>query len=168
MSKTQSLTRGSIYAAVCIVFIYLSTIIPAGRLSFLAAASLVIPLSILTIGIRSSLMVYASTSILSLILLGFRQNVLIYILLFGNFGFVKLYIERIRKLPIELLLKLIYFNAVIFVIYTLYKTLFLNTMYKNFPIYIIVVILEFIFLLYDYIVSLFVLYINRHIIKNLK
>ncbi|NOV89453.1 hypothetical protein BJV85_003364 [Clostridium acetobutylicum] len=113
-------------------------------------------------------MVYASTSILSLILLGFRQNVLIYILLFGNFGFVKLYIERIRKLPIELLLKLIYFNAVIFVIYTLYKTLFLNTMYKNFPIYIIVVILEFIFLLYDYIVSLFVLYINRHIIKNLK
>ncbi|MCR3758821.1 hypothetical protein KYB31_07410 [Clostridium felsineum] len=168
MKKTQSLTRGSIYTAIGVVLIYLSSIIPAGKISFLVAASLVIPLSIVTIGIRNSIMVYITTSILSLVLLGFRQNIIIYIILFGNFGFMKLYIEKLRKLPLEFLLKLIYFNAAIFIIYALYKTLFLSIPYKNLPIYAIIVVLEFVFLLYDYIISLFVFYINRHLTKFLR
>lgn len=168
LSKTQSLTRGSIYTAICVILIYLSTIIPASKLSFLAAAALVIPLSILTIGIKNSLMVYAASSVLSLLLLGFRENVLVYIILFGNFGFVKLYIEKLRKLPFEILLKLIYFNIDVFIVYALYKTLFLRGSYSNLPIYIIVIILEVVFLIYDYAVSLFVVYANKHIIKNLK
>ncbi|PJI07707.1 MULTISPECIES: hypothetical protein [Clostridium] len=168
MSKTQSLTRGSIYTAICVILIYLSTIIPASKLSFLAAAALVIPLSILTIGIRNSLMVYAASSVLSILLLGFRENVLIYIILFGNFGFVKLYIEKLRKLPVEIFLKLIYFNVDIFIIYAVYKTLFLSGSHYDLPLYIILIILEFIFLIYDYAVSLYVVYINKHIIKNLK
>lgn len=168
MNTTKNLTRSSFYTALSVLLIYLSSILPINKLYILAIACCIIPISILTTGVKNSILVYAASSILSFLLLGIKINVFSYIILFGTYGFVKLYIERLRKLYLEIFLKLLFYNAAIFIIFLIYKTLFFNTSNIKLPIYIIILISEPIFLLCDYVITLFISYIHRRFIKNLK
>lgn len=168
MDKTKKLTRSSFYTALSVLLIYLSTIMPVGRLYILAVACCIIPLSILTTDIKYSVLVYTASSILSILLLGIKINVLSYIIFFGIYGFIKLYIEKLRKLYLEIFLKLVFYNASLFIIFIIYKTLFISSSTTKLPIYLIVLISEPIFLLCDYVITLFIDYMNRHFIKNLR
>lgn len=168
MNKVHNLTRGSFFTALSVLIIYLSTIMPVGRLYLLAAACCIIPISILTTGIKNSVLVYAASAILSALLIGLKINVFSYIILFGIYGFVKLYVEKLRKLYIEIFLKLLFYNASIFIIFLIYNTLFINTSNLKLPIYIIILISEPIFLFSDYVITLFISYMNRRFIKNFR
>ncbi|KOF56934.1 MULTISPECIES: hypothetical protein [Clostridium] len=167
MDKTKKLTRSSFYTALSVLIIYLSTIMPVGRLYLLAVACCIIPISILTTDIKHSLLVYVASSMLSILLLGVKINVFSYIIFFGIYGFVKLYIEKLRKLYIEVFLKLVFYNAAVLIIFMIYNALFINTSNIKLPIYLIVLISEPIFLLCDYVITLFIGYMNRHFIKTL-
>lgn len=168
MDKTKKLTRSSFYTALSVLLIYLSTVMPIGRLYILAVACCIIPISILTTNIRYSVLVYAAASLLSVFLLGIKVSVFSYIIFFGIYGFVKLYIEKLRKLYLEIFLKLAFYNAAIFIIFVIYKTLFINTGNIKLPIYLIVLISEPIFLFCDYVITMFIAYMNRHFIKIFK
>lgn len=168
MNTTRNLTRSSFYTALSVLLIYLSTILPINKLYLLGAACCIIPISILSTNIKNSILVYTASSLLSFLLLGIRINVFSYLILFGTYGFAKLYIEKLKKLYLEIFLKLCFYNAAIFIIFLVYKTLFFNTTNIKLPIYAIVLISEPIFLLCDYVITLFISYINRRFIKNFK
>ncbi|SMC23760.1 hypothetical protein SAMN02745134_01976 [Clostridium acidisoli DSM 12555] len=168
MSKSSLLAKGGIYTALSVLCIYLSSIIPTTKLYVLGVASCIIPISILTTNIRNSLIVYAAASILSILLLGIRWNVFAYIIFFGSYGFIKYYIERINKLPLEILLKLIFFNLCMFIIYYIYKLLFMDVLKIKLPLAFAVIAIEFIFLICDYALTLFIAYANRRFIKRLR
>ena len=165
MKKVNNLAKGGIYTALSVICIYLSTIIPTNKLFLLGAASCIIPLSILTTNLRNSLIVYGASSLLSIVL-GLRGAALSYLLFFGSYGFIKYYVERIRKLPMEIALKLAFFNSCLYAIFKLYKMLFIGMLKINIPMYYTVIMLQVIFLIYDYGITVFISYVNTRIIKK--
>jgi hypothetical protein len=165
MNKTSSLAKGGIYTALSIIMIYLANISPTSKITFLAIAAAIIPLSIITTNIKNSTAVFAATSILSL-LLGLRGAAITYILFFGLYGFVKYYIERLRKLPLEWLLKLTFFNISFFSMFFIYKILFLDIPVIKLPVYLLVLVLEAAFIAYDYVMSMIITYISNKFVKS--
>lgn len=149
-----------------LILIYISSVLPASRLFLLAAASVIIPFSIVFTNVKYGLMVYISTSLLAFLLIGVRWNVIIYIVFFGAFGFIKYYIEKIRKLILEYILKLIYFNITLVIIYLVFNVLFTTWAKINISFYLAVIMLQVIFLFYDYFLSVFISYISTRL-KNI-
>lgn len=164
MNKTSSLAKGGMYTALSLIMIYFANILPTSKLTFLAIAASIIPLSILTTDIKNSVAVFAATSILSF-LLGLRGAAITYALFFGLYGFVKYFIEKLRKLPLELAMKLIFFNISFFSIYFIYKAMFLDIPVVKLPIYLIIIVLEIAFIAYDYVMSIIITYINNRFVK---
>jgi hypothetical protein len=165
MNKTLNIARGGLFTALGVLFIYLSTISPTSKIYILGVASCIIPLSILTTTIKNGFFIYLATSLLSLLLVGFKGNVAAYILFFGLYGFAKCYIEKLRNIFLEILLKLVFFNITVGAVYFLYTVFFTDLIKVNIPIYAAVIMLQFVFIAFDYALTLFVSYANRHLHK---
>jgi hypothetical protein len=163
MNKTLNIARGGLFTALGVLFIYLSTISPTSKIYILGIASCIIPLSILTTTIKNSFFIYLATSFLSLLLIGLNGNVAAYILFFGLYGFAKYYIEKLRNMIFEILLKLAFFNLSVGILYILYKVLFADLIKINIPILAAVIMLQFVFIAFDYAFTLFISYINRYL-----
>ncbi|WP_102398890.1 hypothetical protein [Haloimpatiens massiliensis] len=170
MSKASYAAKGGLFAALSILLIYLSTIIYTNRLFFLGAASLIIPLCILMLDIKYALLVYLVSSIVSLWLLGPRGTVVAYTLFFGIYGIIKFYIEKLRNMPLEIVLKLLTFNIFLIAVYTLFKFIFMESIASNYLKYkyIIFFVSQFVFLFYDYILTIFISYSNNRFIRKFK
>lgn len=166
-NNTLSLARGGIFVALSFILLYLSTIIPINRLFILGLSAAIIPLSIITIGIQKTIIVYVSTSILGILFLGLKINVIGYISLFGIYGFVKLYIEKLSNLPIEIILKLVYFNISIYIIFLIFKFLIIDISITPLPLPIFIAALQIIFLVSDYALSMIIGYSDKHLLKKL-
>ena len=167
MNKSLSMAKGGIITALGVILIYLSSIVPTSKLYLLSIASALIPFSIITLNIKSALLIYAATSILSLLLRGITGTVIIYIVFLGLYGFVKYYVERLRKTFIEIILKLFYFNLSILLIFTIYKFVLFSTPTIKLPLYAVLIIMQLIFIIYDYALTAFIAYINKNFIKKL-
>lgn len=166
MNKSSIVAKGGLLTALSLLFIYLSTILPVNKLYLLGLSSAIIPISIILIDVKNSIIVYTASSILSLLLIGFKGNVIAYLFFFGIYGFVKLYIEKFNKLYIEIPLKLIFFNVAFAFIFILYKTFFVDLIKINVSLYIIVIFLQFVFIIYDYAFTAFIAYIYKYSSKR--
>lgn len=167
MNKSKSIARGGMFTALSLLCVYLSTIMPTSKLYILGIASCIIIISVLTIGIKNSLIVYAATSMLSIVLLGPKWNVLAYVILFGSYGFIKYYIEKINNLVLEIIIKLIFFNICVVVIYYLFIFFLGAAPTLKIPLGFAFVMLQPVFLICDYAVTLFIAYMKKHYLKNI-
>lgn len=159
MNKTSNIAKGGLYTALTVILIYLSSMLPTNKLAIIAVASCIIPLSIITTNIKNSFAVYLSVSILSL-LLGLKGSALAYILFFGLYGFVKYYVEAKRKPVLEFAIKFLFFNCSMTLAYFLFKLFAFDIPIKKFPIYLIIIALQIIFIIYDYALTLMIGFIN--------
>ncbi|GAA0179648.1 hypothetical protein SH2C18_24860 [Clostridium sediminicola] len=169
MSKSSNIAKGGLFTGLSIIFIYLSSIIPTNKIALLAAASFVIPISILAIGIKMAFVEYLAVSILGFFLIPSKGIALSYILFFGLYGFVKLYTEKIRKAPLEILIKLLFFNTIVAISAFLYTQLFAEMIdFERFRNALVptILIFEVAFIAYDYLVTLLIQYYLKLKIKN--
>lgn len=155
-TKTSYLSKGGLFTAFGVICVYLSTILPVNKLYLLAIASCIIPLCVITTNIKNALITYAATSILSVLICGIKIQVIFYIVFFGLYGAVKYYIEKIRKIYIEYILKFVFFNAVLIFMFFIYKLFFPNLLKLNISIYLVFIGIQIVFLVYDYILTLFI------------
>lgn len=160
-TKASYISKGGLFTAFGVICIYLSTLLPVNKLYLLAIASCIIPLSVITTNIKNALIIYTATSALSLLICGFKIPVILYIIFFGLYGTIKYYVEKMRKIYLELLLKLIFFNIVMFSMFIIYKLFFPNVLKLNISIYFIIIGAQFAFLIYDYVLTLFIDVINK-------
>ncbi|OFI05096.1 hypothetical protein CLOACE_19150 [Clostridium acetireducens DSM 10703] len=167
-SNTSYVTKGGLITALSIIFIYISTIIPTNRIFILAITSCLIPITVLISNIKFAFIVYLCTSLLSLMLVGLKSQVILYIIFFGLYGIVKYYIEILRKPLIEIILKFLFFNVSVILTFFVFKKLFINNLSIKIPIIYIIGIMEIVFLLYDYALTLFINYFNNHFRKILR
>lgn len=167
-TKTNYLAKGGIFTALSVLCIYLSTIIPTTKLYVLGISCCIIPIAILTTNIKNSLVVYGATSILAILLLGFRWNVFAYIIFFGSYSFIKYYIEKINNIIIEIPLKLAFFNICMAVLYFIFKLFLPNLLAIKIPLVFLIIAIEIMFLVCDYAITLFIAYANRRFIKQIK
>ena len=164
LRKASHIAKGGFFAALSILLIYMSILIPSNKHFFLGIASCMIPICIITTDIKNSILVFLSTCMLSFFLFGISISTVTYIFFWGIYGFIKLYIEKLNKLPLEMALKLIYFNSILFLIYILFKGIFKFNSY----IYVLIIAFEIGFMVYDYLLSFIINYISAHYIKKFK
>lgn len=107
--KAKHMALGGLLTALSIVILYLTLMIPTNTLTLLTLASFMVPVALLKANVRTGLLVYITTSLLSLMLM--PPNIsLLYILFFGCYGLLKYFIEKIDREWLEWLLKLACFN----------------------------------------------------------
>lgn len=88
---------------------------------------------------------------------------IIYVLTFGIYGLIKFIIEQDRPIYIEYILKLSYANITLVVLYFIVRQ-FIFIPQK----WYLVILFEIVFLVYDYVYSLFIDYYNEKLNKYFK
>ena len=111
--KVSRIALGGVLAALSLVLLYLSCLAPTGRIGIVAVAGLVPAVGVVSGGLGAGFLCYGAAGILGLILVPDKGCALLYAAFFGLYPMVKSAVERLRKLPLELLLKLVFFNAVL-------------------------------------------------------
>lgn len=115
--KTRTTALAALISAFTVIILYLASIWPTGRLGLVALASIFAAASVVESGIIPGIYVYVVSSVIGILLLPEKSAPLLYILFFGYYPVVKSLAERVRKKPLQLLIKLIVFNAALSVIW---------------------------------------------------
>ncbi|MDU5106281.1 hypothetical protein [Clostridium sp.] len=158
--KAKEITLSGILIGLTIVILYLNLLLPISTISILTLASLLVPIALIRGSMKSAILVYVSSSIIGLFILPLNIMIL-YILFFGIYGIVKFYIEKINKLPLEIFIKIIFFNIILFLSFFVFKT-FIPIEITKLPIVIFLIIAEIVFLVYDYALTLLIsFYLQR-------
>ena len=121
--KTNKLAGGGICAALCVVFILLASFLPTLKLTFLFASSIVMAICLLRYKFTVYLATFIAVSILSLFIIPNKFIPLAFFGLFGNYPAVKLWIERIKNISLEYVVKFVAANVYLFIIYVVLKAL---------------------------------------------
>ncbi len=104
---------GGIFAALSLLLLYGATLLPSGRIGMVAVAGLVPATAVIAGGLPTGFLCYGATALLGLLLLPDKGCALLYVLFFGLYPMVKYLVERLRKLPLEIVLKLVFFNLIL-------------------------------------------------------
>lgn len=160
---SKKIAYGGILLALNTILLLLINVIPINTLFIMGVASLIISIVIMEWGPKSGVIFYIGTVILSFIVMTNKVQWVAYILTFGVYGLVKYFIEQDRQIYIEYILKLIFANIMIFILYLILKS------FIQIPINIILVLaFEVVFLIYDYVYTSFIGYYNEKLKKLIK
>lgn len=160
---------GGIVSALCLVTMFLAGVLPALYLVLPMTAGMLLLIIAEEVSIGWSFLTYISVSLLSLIITFDKEASLIFIMLFGHYPILRLYIQRIKLTLFRTVLKLIVFNvcAVAYFYVTVYL-LGVEGMLDDFNFLgryagiIVLVICSLIFLMYDFcLMSVYSLYRYR-------
>ena len=158
--KAKEITLSAALIALTIIILYLNLLLPISTLSILTLASLLVPIALMRGSMKSAILVYVASSIIGFFILPINI-IILYILFFGIYGIVKYYIEKINKLPLELLLKLIFFNIIFFIPFFIFKS-FIAIEITKLPIWLFWIIAQIVFLVFDYALTLLIsLYLEK-------
>lgn len=156
--NSKKIALNGILGALAVVSLLLAAVVPTNTLSFYALSSFFISVVIVENGIRAGWLFFAATSLLSLIVVPDKLTLVPYVIFFGVYGIVKYYIERLNKLAPEYILKFIYFNLCAGLAVATVSRLFNNAFISGLPWWLLVIALEIVFFLYDYVYTLFIGY----------
>ncbi len=160
--SSRSIALGGILTAITIICLFLATVLPTSRLSFYALSSFSTAVVVLEFGAGRGAAFYCACSILSFIIIPNKLAVVPFAVFFGNFGILKYYIEKVGKPIPEIILKLAYFNICLFPGLFFMKKFLLagNSKLLDFPLGAFVLLFQVIFIIYDFVYTLFIQYYN--------
>lgn len=161
-NNSSNIAKGGILTAIGVICVYGSNVFPINKAFILIIASALIPIAVVSANILTSIMVYAATALLSFLISGFNIAVLAYVLFFGIYGICKYYIERIRKLPFEIIIKFLFFNLSLLICSLVIKSFFIGGIKLKYPIYILIILCEVGFWIYDYALTIFITYLSKY------
>ena len=158
--KAKEITLSAILIALTIIILYLNLLLPISTISILTLASLLIPIALIRGSIKIAILVYIASSILGFFILPINI-ILLYILFFGIYGIVKFYIEKINKLPVEIILKIIFFNVMFFITFFIFNSV-ISIEITKLPIELFIIVAQVVFLIFDYALTLLIsFYLER-------
>lgn len=111
MKKSIKVSMGGIVAALSLVLMFLTSVIPFGTYAFPTFAGILLVLIVINLGYAYAVAVYAATAIISFLLVTDKEAALYYTLFLGFYPIVKSLIERIQLKLIQYLIKFALFNV---------------------------------------------------------
>lgn len=145
----------AMFASMSLVFLYLSAILPAGRIAAYFLSSIFVMGLVLEEEMGLAFLMFAAVSLLSLLIMPDLTRTVPYVLFFGHYGIGKYYIQRrFKDKIISYVLKLLYYNAALALIYFLAYSIFEQDILSvGIPYWALIIIAEAAFVIYDYIFS---------------
>lgn len=166
-SRNKKLALGGVLGGLCVIFMYLASIMPVNNISLYAVSSLFCGIMMIEAGVKWALLFYAATSMLGFFLILGKIGVMPYILFFGIYGIIKYYVELLHNLPIELAVKCCFFLSSMAGLYFLAGSLFSNSIFSKLPIWGILALGVIVFFIYDYIYSRIMSYYTKTLRERL-
>ncbi len=169
---SRKISYASILTALTVVCLYGSVFLPTGKIALLAITSLCVLVTQAECGTRYALIQYFASAIIGALLVPFKLQIILFIVLVGYYPIVKSYIERIDKLWLEWIVKIFFFTSLLILAYFFIKYFLLgyiefgtifNFIFSNLAI--VFVLAELIFVIYDYLLSFMASY-YVNVIKN--
>ena len=110
--SASSITYPALLGAVSIILLYGSAISPTGAIGLVALAGVPCAGVVIAGGTSAGLLCWGAVSVLGLLLVPDKFCVLLYAALFGLYPVVKSKVEALRRRPLEILCKLLFFNEI--------------------------------------------------------
>ena len=101
--NAKKISYGGIGTALGVLILFLTRVIPINTLALLTLASCIIPLIIIKTDVKTAIYVYFATALIGFFITPGIYS-LMYALIFGVYGIIKYYIEKLNKLYIEIIL----------------------------------------------------------------
>ena len=152
--KAKDLTLAGLMTALSLIVLYLTTIIPINTLAILTCASVIIPICIMRSNIKTAVLVYLATSVLSFFILPINYF-LMYFMFFGIYGLIKYFIEKLNKFYLEIILKFVFFNIIFILALTVFKG-FIGDLNIKLPIWLFIAAAEAAFFIFDYALTILI------------
>lgn len=124
MNKSKRLAMASVFTALIVVILYLSSFFPMLSLSMVAIAGVLPAVLVSEFGIGTAAMAYVASSVLALILVPDRMNSMLFVLLFGHYPIIKELSERVKQKWFTWCIKLLSANVLFVVVWILFKNMF--------------------------------------------
>ena len=149
-TNTRQLTVCAMLAALGVVLLWIGSVLEVAEISMAVIASLLCIIAVIEYGGAAPWLVFASTSVLSLILLPNKGVALTYAVFFGYYPILKEKIER-RSRTVRWVLKELIFHAALVALFFAWKLLFFPTLSAVTPtlLFLLLLLLEVVFVLYD-------------------
>lgn len=124
-SKIKQTAYSSVISALIAVLLLLGGVFDMLILSCASAAALIIHIVLTETGAKNALLVYAVSSLLANILMPMNACPIIFTAFFGFFPVLRHFVQsRIKQKQISYILLLLFYNADMVLIYTLFKGIF--------------------------------------------
>ncbi len=166
--SSKKVALGGILTALAVITLFFAAIAPTNRLGLYALSSFFVAVVIIENGIKTGWLFYIASSLLSFFIVQNKISLTPYIAFFGLYGIVKFYIEKINNLLVEYILKFLYFNLCLTAAYFFIREVLMYGVLVKFQLWILVAVLQIIFLVYDYVYTRFVQYYQQKLKQILK
>ena len=161
---TSKIALGGICLALAVIFIFGGSIIPGIELTLFAVSSLFTAVMIMESGVKGGILLYIAAVILSLVLIPNKLAVIPYAFLFGYYGILKFYIEKLTSRLLQLLLKAAFFAGLLSAGLLGFKELLLGSInLPNYPIGLLIAAGTLMLILYDFIFTFLIGFYMRRI-----
>ena len=153
-AKTFKLALGGICLALTLIFMFAGSIIPGIELTLFAISSLFVAIMILESGVGGAVLLYLGACILGFILIPNKIGLIPYVFLFGYYGIVKYFIEKLPTPIIQIAIKVIFFATILCAGFFGFKELLLSAAeLPDYPAAVLIVAGTIFLMLYDFIYS---------------
>lgn len=161
MSRKIAFT--GIFTGVAVVLLYIGVVMPTGKLTLYFLASMAVSVAIIEFGAGAGVLVYFAACILASLVAGNILGIVPFAFFFGHYPIFKFFIEKGRKVAVEVLLKLAVFNISWFSWYLLFKSIFIEVLpvqlTKNIGLLsVFIAAMQVVFFIYDYVYSRLLFY----------
>lgn len=162
--NSRGMAVSGISTALVILSLYGGVVIVNNKLFFMALGVSVLGIPYASSGIKMGLMSYAASAILALIILPNKIYALVFVFL-GVYPLVKLVSEN-RKLLMEFLLKLIWFNITTTLLYFIFNNfIHLEGVFSVYPgKALLLLIANTVFMIYDFVFTKFIMFVHDRVL----
>ncbi|MBQ4288381.1 MAG: hypothetical protein II749_00255 [Clostridia bacterium] len=147
------LTLGAMMTVLTVISVYLSAILPSGKISLLFLSGIFLIPLLYEREVGGAVLIYIASAILSLLLVPGMINAVPYILFFGHYGIGKYLCEEKKNRLLSFIFKFIYYNVFMFACYFLFFDMLAGEFLKGIPFILLLLMMEVFFFVYDYLYS---------------
>ena len=174
--RTRKMTLSALFAALCVISLFVASVWPTGRFGIVAFASLFVAAAVIEGGIGSGVSVFVVSSIIGMLILPNRIAPIIFIVFFGYYPIAKSLIEHIKGAILQWAIKLALFNAVAVAVWLFMREILLETMgnitafgieFDAFPI-MLLLLGSIVFIVFDFGFTKLIWFYINHISKLMK
>ena len=150
-SRSAKVAYPAILGALSLIFVYIASVVPTGNWGFVAVAGLFPAAVVISVGMKAGFLCWAGVSVLAFVLLPGKFCALLFAALFGLYPMIKALAEGLRLGVLSYVLKLVFFNVVFTLIFSVMKAAVLNSLPSALSeIWLLYAVGNIVFLLYDF------------------
>jgi len=165
--SAKEVALGGVLTALTVIALFLASILPTGRISLYVLSSFFISIIIIESGVKAGFIFYVASSIAALLIVPSKIDLVPYVFFFGYYGIAKHYIEKIKILWLEYIIKIMFFGITAAASYFIAKTAIGNISLKI-SVVLIIALVVIVFIVYDFVYTLFTVYYHDKLRKILK